>query len=74
GDPIERIVAVRQGAMTHSFNFDQRIVGLTFSRPGPDELAVMGPATPNHAPRGYYMLFAISQGGLPSRATWVRIV
>ncbi|HEV8594571.1 MAG TPA: galactose oxidase-like domain-containing protein, partial [Thermoplasmata archaeon] len=47
GDPIERIVAVRQGAMTHSFNFDQRIVGLTFSRPGPDELAVMGPATPN---------------------------
>ncbi|HKZ90343.1 MAG TPA: galactose oxidase-like domain-containing protein [Thermoplasmata archaeon] len=73
GDPVDRVVAVRQGAMTHSYNFDQRIVALAFSRGGPGELTVTGPASPNHAPPGYYLLFAISRAGLPSRGSWVRI-
>ncbi len=74
GDPLERIVLVRQGTMTHSFSFDQRIVSLPFLPDAPGRVPVDAPRTPNVAPPGHYLLFAISKAGLPSRfGVWTKV-
>lgn len=47
--------------MTHHFKVDQRVVEL--------EAATQNSA---EAPRGWYMLFLISDQGAPSEAGWVQ--
>ncbi len=73
-DPIDQIVLMRQGTMTHSYNFDQRGVTLDFRPEGENTLHALAPESSRHAPPGYYMLFLVSAAGLPSgRATWVQV-
>jgi len=73
---IASVVLMKAGAVTHSFDMDQRYVGLAFSveasssSPG---LKVSGPPNSNITPPGYYMLFLVNKSGTPSLATWVQV-
>jgi hypothetical protein len=69
---IASAVLVKDGAVTHAFNMDQRLVGLTFT-PGSGALTVTGPPSGNIAPPGYYMLFLIDNAGVPSIAKFVQV-
>jgi hypothetical protein len=69
---ISTVVLIRNGAVTHAFNMDQRYVGLAFS-PGAGVLNVTGPPNGNIAPPGYYMLFILNSSGVPSVATMVQV-
>jgi Galactose oxidase-like, Early set domain/Glyoxal oxidase N-terminus len=69
---ISRIVLVRNGAVTHAFDMDQREVEMSFTA-GSGSLTVTGPPNGNIAPPGYYMLFILSNSGVPSVATFVQV-
>jgi hypothetical protein len=69
---ISSVVLMRNGAVTHAFNMDQRYVGLAFTS-GAGVLSVTGPPNGNIAPPGYYMLFILNNAGVPSVATMVQI-
>lgn len=69
---IQRVTLVKTGAVTHSFDMDQRFVELGFQQAG-TRLTVQAPTRPADAPPGYYLLFAINQAGTPSVGRIVRI-
>jgi hypothetical protein len=69
---IANVVLMRNGAVTHAFDMDQRYVGLSFSA-GAGLLNVTGPPNGNIAPPGYYMLFVLNGAGVPSVATMVQV-
>ena len=58
--------------MTHSFNFEQRFMELTFT-PNAGGLLVQAPSNPALAPPGNYLLFVIDKLGVPSVANIVSI-
>jgi hypothetical protein len=60
GATINRVVALRAGVVTHSFNGDQRYVSLPFTR-RPGGLTVTLPDNPNLLPPGPYLLFVLDQ-------------
>ena len=63
---------MKAGSVTHSFDMDQRYVGLSFTS-GSGSLNVTGPPNSNIAPPGYYMLFVLNKAGTPSLASWVQV-
>lgn len=67
------LVLIRASSATHSINMGQRYVSLGQVGPG-GIVSVTAPANGNVAPPGYYMLFAVDVGGVPSVARMVRIV
>ena len=69
---ITSVSLVRLGAVTHSFDQDQRFLNLSF-QPGNGSLTVEAPASANLAPPGYYMLFVVNSAGVPSVAAFVRL-
>jgi galactose oxidase-like protein len=69
---IKSVVLIRPGAVTHAFDMDQRLVGLTFTSSN-DQLYVKAPANGNLAPPGYYMVFILDSKGVPSKAAFVRL-
>ena len=69
---ISSVVLLRPGADTHAFNFEQRMVGLSFTA-GSGVLNVTAPPTSNIAPPGYYMLFLMNSSGVPSVASFVQL-
>ena len=69
---ISSVVMIRNGSVTHAFDMDQRMVGLSFTA-GSGTLSVVGPPTGNIAPPGYYMLFLVNSQGVPSIASMVQI-
>ncbi len=70
---ISSAVLVRPGSPSHSFDFEQRLVGLSFSASDPGTLTATAPPNGSTAPPGYYMLFLINQAGVPSVAEFVRL-
>lgn len=71
---IASVVLHHTGAVTHSFDTDQRHVGLEFRTSAtPGVLEVEAPANANLAPPGYYMLFLVNTEGVPSVATFVQL-
>jgi len=66
------VVLIRNGAVTHAFDMDQRFVGLAFT-PGSGVLNITGPPNGNIAPPGYYMLFILNNAGVPSVAAMVQV-
>ena len=69
---IKFIVLIRAGAVTHAFDMDQRLVGLTFAAVG-GVLQATAPANGNLAPPGYYLLFILDKEGVPSVAQFVHL-
>ncbi|MGH9503923.1 MAG: galactose oxidase-like domain-containing protein [Terriglobales bacterium] len=69
---IASVVLMKAGSVTHSFDMDQRYVGLSFTA-GAGSLTVTGPPNSNIAPPGYYMLFLVNNAGTPSLASWVQV-
>jgi len=69
---IERVVMMRPGAVTHSFDMEQRLVELTFKASG-DTLQITPPPNANLAPPGYYMIFILDKAGVPSIAKFVHM-
>ena len=69
---ISSVVLVRNGAVTHAFGMDQRMVGLSFTA-GSGSLTVTAPPNGNIAPPGYYMLFILNSSGVPSIARMVQL-
>jgi len=69
---VKAVVLVRAGAVTHAFDMEQRLVGMTFIV-GAGALTVKAPANANLAPPGYYLLFLLNAQGVPSVARFVRL-
>ncbi|HMN96373.1 MAG TPA: DUF1929 domain-containing protein [Phycisphaerales bacterium] len=78
GLPIATMALVRLGTTTHSVNFDQRLLRLDFAElptvpPIGTAFAVAAPSSPNAAPPGHYMLFALDADGVPSAARIIQV-
>ena len=69
---ISQAVMMRMSSVTHSVNFEQRRVPLTFTKTETG-LNVLAPANANIAPPGFYMLFLIDNAGVPSVAKIMQI-
>ncbi len=65
---VSRVTLVKTGAVTHSFNMDQRFMELPFTDQGGGTLQVNAPETSLAAAAtpGYYLLFVIDNNGVPS--------
>jgi hypothetical protein len=69
---VQSAALVRSGAVTHSFNSDQRHVGLTIAAKSP-ALRLAAPPNANIAPPGYYILFVLNAEGVPSVGKFVNL-
>src|SRR6058998_141022 len=69
---IASVALIRNGANTHAFDMDQRMISLSFTK-GSGTLTVTAPPNANVAPPGYYMLFIVDGNGVPSVAPFVRV-
>lgn len=69
---IASVVLMRPGAVTHAFDMEQRLVGMSFTA-GSGVLNVTAPPNGNIAPPGYYLLFLLNSAGVPSVASFVQI-
>lgn len=70
---ISAIVLVRPGSVSHAFDMEQRLVGLSFQPGRAGTLRATAPPNGFIAPPGYYMLFLINQAGVPSLAKFVHL-
>lgn len=69
---ITSVVLIRPGAVTHAFDMDQRLVGLSYTT-GSGTLLLTAPPNSNVAPPGYYMLFLLNSSGVPSVASFIQL-
>jgi hypothetical protein len=72
-DSVARAALLRTGSVTHSFNPDQRYVGLNIVGRSGGTLTLAAPPDGNIAPPGYYLLFILNSGGVPSPGKYVNI-
>jgi hypothetical protein len=70
---IARVALIRAGAVTHSDNFDQRYLDLTYQPDGTGGLRATSPPNGVQAPPGWYMLVIVNSAGVPSVASWVQV-
>jgi len=75
---ITSAVLMRPGSDTHSYDMEQRLIGLCGPSPqapciGSGTLSLTTPPNSNIAPPGYYMLFLLDSAGVPSKAQFVQL-
>ncbi len=70
---IREAVLVRPGSVSHAFDMEQRLIGLTITSSAPSALSAVAPPNCNIAPPGYYLLFILNQAGTPSLAKFVHL-
>ncbi len=70
---VAQVTLLRIGAVTHTFNMNQRFNRLSFTK-GAGSLTVTSPANGNLAPPGHYMLFLVNDAGVPSVGRFIRLV
>ena len=70
---IARVTLIKTGAVTHSFNSEQRFMELPITARTATSVAVTTPANKKLAPPGTYFLFVIDDQGVPSVAAIVTI-
>jgi plastocyanin len=70
---IVEVVLLRAGTVTHGFNMSQRGLECVISSVGAGSIDVDMPANPNLAPPGWYLLFVLGAGRVPSQGKWVRV-
>jgi hypothetical protein len=71
-DQIGNVNLIRAGAVTHSFDSEQRLISLPFTQSGTQVTATMN-GSPNLAPPGYYMIFVLNRAGVPAIAKIVSV-
>lgn len=71
---ISSVVIARPGSDTHAFDFDQRLINLTFTPAVAGSLTVTSPPNSKVAPPGYYMLFVLNNAGTPSVAKFIQVL
>jgi hypothetical protein len=69
---IAKVVLMHPGSSTHSLNLEQRALNLPFTKSGSTVTATL-PANGDQAVPGWYMVFLVSDSGVPSVASWVRL-
>ena len=69
---VARVTMVKTGAVTHSFNNEQRFIELQFSQNG-DTINAASPANAMLATPGNYLLYAIDTDGHPSIGSVVQL-
>src|SRR5437762_4540387 len=69
---INSAVLMRPGAVTHAFDMDQRVVGMSFASSA-GALTVTAPPNGDIAPPGYYLLFLLNSAGVPSVGAFVQL-
>ena len=69
---LARVTLVKTTSVTHSNNFDQRLVEPTFTATSDTSLHVTLPAA-GQTPPGYYLVFVIDKAGVPGIAKTLRI-
>jgi hypothetical protein len=62
---VSKVVLIKTGAVTHSFDFDQRFIDLGFTKKG-NTIEVKMPAHSRIATPGFYHLFILNNFGVPS--------
>ncbi|MFE4637842.1 galactose oxidase-like domain-containing protein [Streptomyces sp. NPDC056773] len=70
---VERAVLLAPTTATHAVNTSQRHVELRIERRAGDTLTLQAPPNAAAAPPGYYMLFLLDAGGVPSVARWIKL-
>jgi hypothetical protein len=70
---IGQVVLMRPEVLTHVTNTDQRLLELEFSVTNDETLQIQGPATSAHMPRGYCLLFVLSNDGVPSVGKFLKV-
>jgi len=70
---VSRVTLVKTGAVTHSFNMDQRFLELPFTVAADGTLSVSAPQRASDATPGYYLLFVIDGDGVPSIGKIIRV-
>ncbi len=73
GVAVTKAVLMAPGACTHHFDMHQRYVEMATTNQRPEYVDIVTPAHDKLAPRGYYMLFLVTNAGTVSRAIWVRL-
>jgi hypothetical protein len=69
---IASVTMLRTGAMTHSFNSDQRFLKLSYAETQGGFL-VDAPTAADGLPPGYYLVFLVNSRGVPSVGAFVRV-
>jgi hypothetical protein len=69
---VSKVSLVKTGSVTHTVDFDQRYVPLSYTASG-SSLSVTLPASANVAPPGYYLLFVFNSAGVPSVAKVIKL-
>jgi hypothetical protein len=72
GNPV-RAVMMAPNAVTHADEMNARLIPLRLGQKTAGALTLQAPPNANVAPPGYYMLFVLNEGGVPSVARWVRL-
>ncbi|MEO6597229.1 MAG: galactose oxidase-like domain-containing protein [Planctomycetota bacterium] len=76
GVEVAQVVLMAPAAVTHHCDGGQRCVRLAslYTEDAiPGSLHILMPATHRHAPPGWYMLFVITNEGVPANAFWVNL-
>jgi hypothetical protein len=66
-------VLMRPSCVTHSFNMEQRLVGLVAAGNAANVVTLQAPPNANIAPPGYYLLFLVNAQGVPSTGSFVSL-
>ncbi|MGE3174756.1 MAG: galactose oxidase-like domain-containing protein [Planctomycetota bacterium] len=78
GVVVDKVVLLRPGSLTHHSDMDMRYLRLPVLKdddvdPARCRLRFQGPKDSAEAPRGWYMLFAVTNQGVPGEALWVHV-
>ena len=71
-DKVAKVTWIRLGSVTHSFDQNQRLNTLSFTR-GAGKITVTAPANANACPPGHYILCLVNDQGVPSVGHIARI-
>jgi Domain of unknown function (DUF1929)/Glyoxal oxidase N-terminus len=69
---VSKVTLVHSGSVTHTVDFNQRCVALSFEQRG-DTVSLAAPVSGHVAPPGFYMLFVFDKQGVPSVAKMIRL-
>ncbi len=71
--PISHVVIHRTGEQTHAFSYNQISESVAITIINGSSLSFTVPANSNILPPSYYMVFLMSNDGVPSVAKWLQI-